>query len=297
MTRYALWQQLVTYPAEVDRLLIEAAWPMPGRLRGMLVTVATGRDVNIAAGKFVVPLGAGMGSALCVSDAVETATFADAPGAGASRIDLLVVQVRDMAIDAVTVNGFTFDVIEGAPAASPVPPAVPARALALAAVTSVGGQANLAQSNIAQQNDPVRQLNGQLAADVALSTPNAPYVLFNVTLTEGLWVCEGSVDVQTANLTDPYLAATAYWDTNGGTGWALKGGEAARVNGYNGSQVQASASLRPWLWVDVAPGGSAPMRLNAIGQSPSGGIAKALGIYGLGITGYYCFRTGPSLAA
>ena len=149
MTKSALWQQLATYPAQLDRQLIASKWPNPGALVGMGVTVGAGRIVNIAPGSFVVALGAGMGSALCVSDAIETATFAAAPGAGSSRIDLLVTQVHDMALDAGGANGFTFDVVTGVPAASPVAPAVPARAGVLARVTSVGGQANLAQANIA----------------------------------------------------------------------------------------------------------------------------------------------------
>lgn len=186
MTRYALWQQLVTYPAAVDRLVPEAVWPMPGRLIGMAVTVGAGRVVNIAAGKFVVPLGGGNGSALCVSDAVETATFAAAPGAGANRIDLLIVQVHDSAIDSGGANGFTFDVLQGTPAASPAPPAVPARAGVLAQVTSIGGQANLAQSNIALASE--RTVAGNLVGNFGLAAPNVPYAFLSTpVLAAGTW--------------------------------------------------------------------------------------------------------------
>ena len=148
MTRSALWQQLATYPAQLDRQLLATLWPIPGRLTGMAVTVSTGRVVNIAPGAFVVPLAAGAGSALAISDAIETATFPAAPASGSNRIDNLIVQIHDVALDAGSSNGFTFDVTVGAVAASPVAPAVPARALVLAQVYSHGAQANLAQVDI-----------------------------------------------------------------------------------------------------------------------------------------------------
>ena len=150
MTKSVLWQQGATFPAQLDRQLIQSTWPVPGRLGGgMAVTVSTGRGVNIASGTFVVALGSNNGSALCVSDAVEVQTFAAAPGSGSSRIDLLICQVHDPALDAGSTFAFTFDIVLGTASSSPVPPAVPARAGVLAQVTSVGGQANLAQSNIA----------------------------------------------------------------------------------------------------------------------------------------------------
>ena len=152
MTRSALWQQLVTYPASLDRQLIASKWPTPCVVTGMAITVGTGRVVNIAPGSAAVALGAGAGSALAYSDAIETATFAAAPGSGSSRIDLLTVQIQDNAIDAGGINGFAFAVVAGTASATPVPPAVPARALAIAQVLSVGGQANLAQSNITSIN-------------------------------------------------------------------------------------------------------------------------------------------------
>jgi hypothetical protein len=148
MAQYVLWQQQVAYPAQQDRQLLGALKPFSGAFMGMAVTVGTGRVVNIAPGSFVVALSGTNGSALCISDAAATATFAAAPGSGSSRIDLLVCTVHDPTIDAGSTNGFTFDVVLGTASSSPVPPATPANAGVLAQVTSVGGQANLAQSNI-----------------------------------------------------------------------------------------------------------------------------------------------------
>lgn len=195
MTKSALWQQLATYPAQLDRQLIASAWPVPGRLTGMAVTVSTGRVVNIAPGSFVVPLAAGAGSALCISDAVETATFAAAPGSGSSRIDLLVVQVHDIALDSGSSNGFTFDVVLGTASSTPAPPTVPARAAVLAYVTSVGGQANLTQANIAPQNE--RLLGGVLGANISLPANTPTTILTTPPLGVGTWELAAQATIDT----------------------------------------------------------------------------------------------------
>jgi hypothetical protein len=135
--------------------------------------------VSIAAGKFAVALGGNNASALCISDAAATASFAAAPGSGSSRIDLLVLTVHDPTIDAGSTNGFTFDIVLGTASSSPVPPATPADAAVLAQVTSVGGQANLAQSNIVMGAGQVPYALGVTVTATSLPTNSAspPLVL------------------------------------------------------------------------------------------------------------------------
>jgi hypothetical protein len=152
MTRYTpLWQQAGTYPASVDRGLISTLWPTSASSGGA-VTVNTGTmTLNVAPGTASVALGAGNGSELCRWDAPETVgPLATAPPAGSSRIDLIVLQVRDTTIDSLGNNDFVFTYVTGV-GGTPGPGAVPAtppNAYAIAQVTVPGGVANLNTATI-----------------------------------------------------------------------------------------------------------------------------------------------------
>jgi hypothetical protein len=145
MTRYApLWQQAGSYAASVDRGLIGMLWPAGGATGGAVTAVTNTMTVSVAAGTVAVPLQAGQGSALCRWDAAEVVTIAAAPPSGQSRIDVVVAQVRDNALDAGGNNDFVFQAVTGTPAVSnPTVPATPTNALAMANVTVPGAAANL----------------------------------------------------------------------------------------------------------------------------------------------------------
>lgn len=146
MTRYSpLWQQGNAYPAGLDRSLFSALWPNGGGLLGaVLAAVANTMNVNIPPGTIAVPLQAGQGVALCTWDAAEVVTLGGSPPSGQTRIDLVVAQVRDNAIDGGPNNDFLFQVVPGVPAATaPAVPATPANALAIGQVTVPGAAANL----------------------------------------------------------------------------------------------------------------------------------------------------------
>jgi hypothetical protein len=147
MTRYApLWQQAGTYPAGTDRGLLAALWPASGSTGGAAITVANTMQVSIAPGTAAVALGtAGALTQLCRWDAAEVVTLVAAPPAGSSRIDLVVLQVRDNTLDSGGNNDFIFQAIQGA-GGTPGPgavPAVPNNAYAVAQLTVPGGAANL----------------------------------------------------------------------------------------------------------------------------------------------------------
>jgi hypothetical protein len=148
MTRYTpLWQQGGTYPAAVDRGLLSTLWPSVGSTCGPATTVLNTMNVSIPAGVAVVPVTSGGGPAgteLCRWDAAEVATAPAAPPAGQSRIDVVVLQVRDNALDAAGFNDFLFQVIAGAPTSgTPGAPAVPTNAYPICQYTLAGGSANL----------------------------------------------------------------------------------------------------------------------------------------------------------
>ena len=151
MTRLApLWQQGGSYAASVDRILPATLWPSGGVSGGAVSAVANTMTVSVAPGTVAVVLQAGQGVALCRWDAAEIVTIAAAPPAGQSRIDLIVVQVRDNALDAGGNNDFVMAVVTGTAATtgSQVPPAVPTNAYALAQVLVGPSIANLNTATI-----------------------------------------------------------------------------------------------------------------------------------------------------
>ena len=164
MTRYApLWQQAGSYPAQLDRSLLGALWPVGGASGAAATAVANTMTVSLPPGAVAVPLAPGQGSALCRWDAAEVVTLDAAPPSGQSRIDVIVAQVRDTAIDAGPNTDFIFAVVKGTPAASaPAAPATPANAYAMYAVTVPGAAANL---------------NGATITDRRTSLVAAPYAL------------------------------------------------------------------------------------------------------------------------
>ena len=162
MTRYApLWQQANDYTASQDRSLLSALWPAGGVSGGAVTAVNNQMKVNVAAGVAAVPLASGQGVALCRWDASEVPApdHSPAPGSGTSRVDLVVVQVRDNALDSGADNDFILTTVKGTAAAlattkdgpmsTAVAPATPANALALATVTVPGAAANLNTATIA----------------------------------------------------------------------------------------------------------------------------------------------------
>jgi hypothetical protein len=150
MTRYApLWQQAGVYSAQVDRGLLNALWPNSGSVGPTPAAVANTMNVSIPPGTAAVALAAPNLTELCRWDAAEVVTLAAAPASGQSRIDLVVLQVRDAAIDGGANNDFVFQVVTGTPGVTPAAPAVPANAYAVAQVTVPGAVANLNTATVA----------------------------------------------------------------------------------------------------------------------------------------------------
>jgi hypothetical protein len=157
LTRYApLWQQSSTYPAAVDRGLIAAVWPASGSTGAAVTAVAGTMNVSIAPGSAAVALGANL-SVLCRWDVAEVVTLTAAPPSGSSRIDLIVLQVRDNSIDGGGSNDFIFQAIAGA-VGTPGPgavPAVPVNAYAVAQVLVPGAAANLNGATVTSRRSPL----------------------------------------------------------------------------------------------------------------------------------------------
>ena len=185
MARYQpLWQQASPaggWPASLDRQLLAALWPAGGYAVGGLAPTAVNNTMNITIPPSViaVPLLGSLGTALCMWDANEIVTMPNAPGAGLSRVDRLICQVRDNQIDGGANQDFIFTTVSGAAVASnPVAPATPANAYALLDIVQTGAAANLngvqiklrALSTLAVPGGP----SFRAFRNGALNTPAAP---------------------------------------------------------------------------------------------------------------------------
>ena len=152
-----LWQQNASYPAGTDRILVNTLWPASVTAGGAPSIQANTLNVSIAPGTTAVALTSGNNSALCRWDAAEVVALGSVPAAGQSRIDLIVLQVRDAALDAGANNDFLFQVIPGtATTGTPAPPAVPVNAAPICQVTVPGGGTNnLNSATIGDRRSPL----------------------------------------------------------------------------------------------------------------------------------------------
>jgi hypothetical protein len=152
-----LWLQNSSYPASLDRLLVESTLE-PG-VQGLTELAVSQRaaganmSVDVAVGRAVVPMtdAPNMGSALVRSTAVNNLTVAGAPAAGTSRIDLVIARVYDASVIGGSINGWQLEIVTGTAASSPAAPATPASAIVLARLAVAAGQATVATANITDQ--------------------------------------------------------------------------------------------------------------------------------------------------
>jgi len=104
--------------------------------------------VDAAPGTVIVPAANGTGSVLCKWDSPETVTLQPSPPSGSNRIDQIICQARGTDLDSGSNNDFIITATQGTVAASPVAPATPANAVALANVYVGGGVASIVAGNI-----------------------------------------------------------------------------------------------------------------------------------------------------
>jgi hypothetical protein len=146
-----LWLENLDYAARLDRALIHAAWS-EGVVTGLKVTPnMNGADmsVDVAAGSAVIDGDdqTAQGSYLAENDDRVNIAVAAAPGSN-SRIDVVVVRVRDT--QAGGPGGAVADayIITGTSGVSPVAPDVPATAIPLAWLTVTSATAAITTAEI-----------------------------------------------------------------------------------------------------------------------------------------------------
>jgi hypothetical protein len=194
VTRLApLWQQNGSYPAQTDRVLVNTLWSASGSTGGAASTVAGTMNVSVAPGVAAVALGAGAAnySALCRWDAAEVVTLTAGPPSGQTRIDLVVLQVRDQVLDAGSNNDFVFNVITGVPAASnPAVPATPANAYPICQVLVPALAANLNSATLTTRRTPLnpRDVFARVYRNAAMTTAAGAAISFD-TVQWDTWGC------------------------------------------------------------------------------------------------------------
>jgi hypothetical protein len=196
-----LWMQESIYPANLDRFFIQdALGPGPALLGGVgslqVTQHAAGANmsVDVAPGRALVPGTdvANQGSYSVWSDAVVNVPIATAPGAGQSRIDVIVARVRDDFVIGGGASDFVIVPIPGTAAAtgSQVAPAIPNSALALAQVLVGPSVIQIATTNITDVR-PFSRGSTSVQTLPPITTASSPYTVthnLNTTnLSVSLW--------------------------------------------------------------------------------------------------------------
>jgi hypothetical protein len=184
-----IWNQNLTYPAQIDRQLIAAAFPHPGVLDGAFLKVSqraagANMSVDVAAGRAVVAGGdtANQGSYLAHVLNPVNVPIAAAPGAGLVRVDLVHCKVNDAAVTG-TLNTVTVEtpIAGSAVASNPAPPATPNTSIPLAWVTVAAGTASITNAMIADKRTFAR------APAVQAGRANYPYTTGGTTVLFPNW--------------------------------------------------------------------------------------------------------------
>jgi hypothetical protein len=176
-----LWLQALSYPAQNDRLLLDAAFPGTGVLGSGELAVAPraaggNMSVDVAPGRVVI---AGTDMALQgkyvgrLKNTVNV-TLAAAPTGGLVRIDLIHAHITDAGAVGGTTNAMTVEqAITGtAVSSNPTPPAVPATSEPLAQVLVAAGTAAI---NAGMITDRRRQLGATYRAFATVTDRDATW--------------------------------------------------------------------------------------------------------------------------
>lgn len=272
MTLHApLWEQNDSYPAALDRTLIDVLFATGGGVvlsTDLAVTqrgAGANMSVDVSAGKIVIPGTdiSDQGKYLCWSDAVTNVVIATAPGTGLSRIDLVVAKVRDADAIGGSNNDWVIQAVTGTAATTgtQVAPAAPASSVTLAAVAVGPNVTSIVTGNLSDtrpttrvsvRNNPQGTIylsSGQTIGAAAQCSPMAVS-----SLRGGMTSPSNNLVVPVAGI---YRVACQIQYISGGTSTAIgamvyKNGSASGIL----SQQWASGGL-----VEISPGMSAEILL------------------------------------
>lgn len=217
MTIQPNWLQNRTYSARLDRQIISSMFYEGVRtVSGLTVSqrgAGANMSVDVSAGEAFVDGDdqPNQGTYFVENDAVVNVAIGAAPGAN-SRIDLIVLQVRDPNAGGPAGDDAVIEVVTGTVAASPLAPDVPDSAIALAEVTVASGTAAITTAMIATR----RTIAGRKAAAGTMELYSGPTSL----IPNGWLVCDGAAETRATypNLSALYeLSGFPYGAGNGST--------------------------------------------------------------------------------
>jgi hypothetical protein len=219
------------------RKALGALFPNSGILSGLGVRGSSSLAYSVAAGVAVCSKGSGDGSTLAAVPAGSTPAVA-ANGTGHPRIDAVWVTSHDRDQGDAD-NHVTLGVTQGAPAASPARPAVPAYATVLAYMRLPAGATTTAQATVEARGDAATASGGTLGllgeaalnAGRSISTGGSWSDFYTVAVT---------VTVPTRRFVRADYRATLAVPPGGSTGWT-------RVRPYlTVDGVEVAGSRRKW---------------------------------------------------
>jgi len=180
----ALWMQAGSYPARLDRRLIDAVWASEGIVRGLTVGprgAGANLSVDVAPGLAVIQGDdqADQGKYLVrLPTVTNKPTLAVPTGAGQSRRDVLTVVVRDPDAGGAAGSDALLRWVQGTPTTgTPTTPAIPVDSIALAYITltntSTSVTAGMINSSlgVAANLGAVRNFATRAARATAIPTP------------------------------------------------------------------------------------------------------------------------------
>lgn len=250
-----LWIQAGSYAAQDDRQLLASIVYRSGIVKStdfvVTQTTTASMSVNISGGRAFIIGGTitGQGAYDVYSDGPESRTITAANSSN-PRIDIVVLTIRDAAVSGSN-NDVILQVVAGTPNGSPTAPATPADSLLLATIAVGAGVTNITNANITA-----------VAVQTALINTTIPVKSQAerdaLTQTPGLRVFRGD---------------TGATETSNGTLWNSDAPVySARVQSA-GKSIPDSVFTLLDNWTNVV-------------QSATG-ISYALGIWTIGIAGYY----------
>jgi hypothetical protein len=184
-----LWMQALSYPAQTDRLLIDAVFPATGVLGATELQVAqrqagANMSVDVLPGRCVVAGGDIANQGKYVGRLMNRVNvpIAAAPSAGLTRVDLVYAHMTDAGAVGGSTNAMTVETpVTGTAASSGwTAPALPASSEPLAWITVASGTAAITTAMISDQRRLVPQYGYQ--------SPNVSSGVGNVnTNANGVW--------------------------------------------------------------------------------------------------------------
>lgn len=235
------------YSARLDRQLISDSFYEGARnLNSWVVTAGGGMSVDVSIGEGYVDGDdqPNQGTYFVESDAIENVSVGAAPGAD-SRIDLLVLQIRDPNAGGPAGDDAVFEIVPGTPSGTPTVPALPLSALPIATILVAAGTATITNGMITR----ICPVAGRKMPAGFLELYSGPVA----TIPNGWLVCDGAAEVR-----DDYPNLDAIYEL---AGYPYGAGDTITTFNKPDLRERVPLAVGPTLTTVGATGGAASITL------------------------------------